>query len=96
VNERFIYTKDIITWDEISEDSYLRRIKALKNMQSLQLCKPITIFTGGNGSGKSTLLEAIADSFTGNIRVCQRRGTIYNSDSFTDFAGDPGSGDIVI
>lgn len=93
MNDLFIQ-KISIDWSRIEEDSYLRRIEVLKNMQSLQLCKPITIFTGENGSG--TFTSETADSFTGNIRVCQRRGTIYNSDSFTDFAWDPGSGDIVV
>ena len=76
MNERFIYTKYIITWDEISEDSYLRRIEALKNMQSLQLCKPITIFTGENGSGKSTLLEAIATLLL-EIYECAKEGAQF-------------------
>ena len=62
MNNLFIQSISI-DWDEISEDSYLRRIEVLKNMQSLQLCKPITIFTGENGSGKSTLLEAIAVAY---------------------------------
>ena len=62
MNDLFIQSISI-DWDEISEDSYLRRIEVLKNMQSLQLCKPITIFTGENGSGKSTLLEAIAVAY---------------------------------
>ena len=93
MNDLFIQSISI-DWDEISEDSYLRRIEVLKNMQSLQLCKPITIFTGESGSG--TFTSETADSFAGDIRVCQRRGTIYNSDPFTDFAWDPGSGYTVV
>lgn len=62
MNELFIQ-KIIIDWSVIAEDSYLRQIDALKNMQSLQLNKPITIFTGENGSGKSTLLEAVAVAY---------------------------------
>ena len=62
MNELFIQ-KITIDWSKIAEDSYLRTIKAIKNMRNLQLSKPITIFTGENGSGKSTLLEAIAVAY---------------------------------
>lgn len=62
MNELFIQ-KISIDWNRIAEDSYLRQIEALKNMQSMQLCRPVTIFTGENGSGKSTLLEAIAVAY---------------------------------
>ena len=62
MNDLFIQ-KISIDWGTITEDSYLRQIDALKNMQSLQLSKPITIFTGENGSGKSTLLEAVAVAY---------------------------------
>lgn len=62
MNDLFIQ-KISIDWGTITEDSYLRQIEALKNMQSLQLSKPITIFTGENGSGKSTLLEAVAVAY---------------------------------
>ncbi|MCR5743308.1 MAG: AAA family ATPase [Lachnospiraceae bacterium] len=52
-----------IDWDRISEDSYLRRIEALRGVDRLEFTKNITIFVGENGSGKSTLLEAIAVSW---------------------------------
>lgn len=53
MNELFIQSITI-DWNRISDDSYLRWIEALNNMQSLHLNKQITIFTGENGSGKST------------------------------------------
>lgn len=62
MNDLFIQ-KISIDWNKIAEDSYIRQIDALKDMQSLQLSKPITFFTGENGSGKSTLLEAIAVAY---------------------------------
>ena len=62
MNDLFIQ-KISIDWGTITEGSYLRQIDALNNMQSLQLGKPITFFTGENGSGKSTLLEAIAVAY---------------------------------
>ena len=52
-----------IDWSEIDEDSYLRKIDALKELNSLFFSKNITIFVGENGSGKSTLLEAIAIAY---------------------------------
>ncbi len=52
-----------INWDKIDENSYLRRIEAIKDLDHLKLHKNITIFVGENGSGKSTMLEAIAVSY---------------------------------
>ncbi len=52
-----------INWDEISEDSYLRSIEALSQLNELEFHKPVTFFVGENGSGKSTLLEAIAIAY---------------------------------
>ncbi len=49
-------------WDNIPENSYLRKIEALKDIESLEFSNPITFFVGENGTGKSTLLEAIAVS----------------------------------
>lgn len=49
-----------IDWDKIAQDSYLREIPALKEVEELSFCIPVTYFVGENGSGKSTLLEAIA------------------------------------
>lgn len=39
---------------------YPFNIKAFKEVETLDLSNPITIFVGDNGSGKSTLLKAIA------------------------------------
>ena len=52
-----------IDWNKISEDSYLRNIRALNSLEYLEFHRPITFFTGENGSGKSTLLEAIAVAY---------------------------------
>lgn len=49
-----------INWDNLEEDHYVRKIKALHNLTFLPIHKNITFFVGENGSGKSTLLEAIA------------------------------------
>lgn len=52
-----------IDWTRISEDSYLRKIEAVKDVDTLTFHKPVTFFVGENGSGKSTLLEAIAVAY---------------------------------
>lgn len=62
MNDLFIQ-KITIDWNRIDAGSYLRRIEALKDMREMELCMPITFFTGENGSGKSTLLEAIAVAY---------------------------------
>ena len=43
-----------------SFDSYPFSIPAVKELDSIEFGKEVTIFVGENGSGKSTLLEAIA------------------------------------
>lgn len=54
-----------IDWNKISEQSYIRRIETIRNLECLKFSKAVTFFVGENGSGKSTLLEAmaIADGF---------------------------------
>ena len=52
-----------IDWNRIDERSYLRRIPALKGLDSLSFEHSVTFFVGENGSGKSTLLEAIAVAY---------------------------------
>lgn len=49
-----------IDWNKIEEDSYLRQIPSLKNLNFLEFSKEVTFFVGENGTGKSTLLEGIA------------------------------------
>lgn len=62
VNNQFIQ-RLTIDWTKINEGSYLRKIEAIKDMDTLVFNKPITFFVGENGSGKSTLLEAIAVAY---------------------------------
>ncbi len=59
MNQQFIQGISI-DWKKIDEDSYLRKIGAIRDVDTLMFEKPITFFVGENGSGKSTLLEAIA------------------------------------
>ncbi|SCH30574.1 Uncharacterised protein [uncultured Clostridium sp.] len=49
-----------IDWDNIPQNSYLRRIDAIKGLDELVFHNLIPFFVEKNGGGKSTLLEAIA------------------------------------
>ena len=59
MDERFIRSI-FIDWTLIGNCSYLREIKALKDLETLDFNSNVTFFVGENGSGKSTLLEAMA------------------------------------
>ena len=59
MNDQFIQGV-IFDWNKIDDDSYLKQIEALKNIERLEFQNSINFFVGENGSGKSTLLEAIA------------------------------------
>ena len=59
MNSQFIQ-RVMFAWSRIGSASYLKKIEAFKDVESLEFNKPITFFVGENGSGKSTLLEAIA------------------------------------
>lgn len=63
MNSRQFIQGITIDWTEISPDSYLRTIEAIRGVNTLTFHKPITFFAGENGSGKSTLLEAIAVAY---------------------------------
>ena len=41
-------------------EPYVARLAILRDMENLEIAKPVTFFAGENGTGKSTLLEAIA------------------------------------
>lgn len=62
MNHQFIQGIEI-NWDKIGQDSYLRKIEAIRGVTRLSFEQPITFFVGENGSGKSTLLEAIAVAY---------------------------------
>ena len=59
MNELFIQ-KLSIDWNRIEQNSYLRKIDAIKSLEELVFEKNIAFLVGENGSGKSTLLEALA------------------------------------
>lgn len=80
MNQNFIRSIHI-DWDQIDTHSYLRDIKAIREMGSLEFQKNITFFVGENGTGKSTLLEGIAVAYGFN----PEGGTInYRFSTFDD------------
>ena len=62
MNELYIQSLSI-DWNRIEENSYLRKIDALKGLEELIFEKNIAFLVGENGSGKSTLLEALAVAY---------------------------------
>ena len=63
MNQDLIVRGFKIDWDMIPEDSYLRSIPSIDELQELRFEAPVSFFAGENGSGKSTLLEAIAIAY---------------------------------
>jgi len=56
-----MFIKEIRLKKEIyEEESYIKNLPVVSNLNSLALSSNVTFFVGENGSGKSTLLEAIA------------------------------------
>ena len=53
MNSQFIQ-RVMFDWSRIGSASYLKKIEAFKDVESLEFNKPITFFVGENGSGKST------------------------------------------
>ena len=54
-----IYLRQI-NLPDIDINSWHRSIPALRNCESMEFDKPVTLLCGENGSGKSTLLESLA------------------------------------
>lgn len=73
-----------IQWDLVEKGSYLRNIKALKSIKSLNFSKPIVFFVGENGSGKSTLLEAMAIALGFNPEGGSKNYSFSSYDSHSD------------
>jgi predicted ATPase len=76
--------KVYVEWDRISEDSYLRKIEALHNLEELEFDNPVTFFAGENGSGKSTLLEAMAVAYGFNPEGGTRNYNFSTYDSHSE------------
>ena len=72
-----------LSWEEISKESYVHKIPALREVSQLSFQAPITFLVGENGSGKSTLLEAIAVKFGYNAEGGTRN---YRFQTFDDLS----------
>lgn len=74
----------IIEWNKIEEDSYLRDIKAIHNVEEIIFRNAVTFFVGENGSGKSTLLEAIAAAYGFNPEGGTKNYSFSTRDSHSE------------
>lgn len=77
MNRQFIQSLSI-DWNKIDNDSYLREIEAINQLEEIVFEKPITFFVGENGSGKSTLLEALAVSYGFNPEGGTKNYSFFN------------------
>ena len=73
-----------IGWEDIPQESYLRRIPAISALDTLEFRQPVTFFAGENGSGKSTLLEAIAVAYCFNPEGGTRNYSFSTYDSHSE------------
>lgn len=76
-----------LRWDSIAEDSYLRNIEAIKEIDEIRFHSPVTFFVGENGSGKSTLLEAIAIAYGFNPEGGTKNYSFSTYDSHSELCG---------
>ena len=74
----------LIDWTRISEESYLRNIKAISGIKHIPFDHSVTFFVGENGSGKSTLLEAIAVAYGFNPEGGTRNYNFSTYDSHSE------------
>ncbi len=59
INEQYVRSVKLHK-DKQGLEPYVAKLSVLKDLDSLEMDKPVTFFVGENGTGKSTLLEAIA------------------------------------
>jgi predicted ATPase len=59
INQQFIRSVKLHK-DRLGLESYVTKLAILRDIESIEMEKPVTFFVGENGTGKSTLLEAIA------------------------------------
>lgn len=76
-----------IEWKNVSEDSFIRNIDALHDIETLSFHNPVTFFVGENGSGKSTLLEAMAIAEGFNPEGGTRNYSFSTFDSHSELCG---------
>ena len=80
MNDQFIQGV-IFDWNKIDDDSYLKQIEALKNIERLEFQNSINFFVGENGSGKSTLAKLI-----GGINQPTEGRILYNGTDITNMS----------
>lgn len=62
INQQFIRSVKL-NREKQGLEPYVAKLAILKDLDQIEMDKPVTFFVGENGTGKSTLLEAIAVGF---------------------------------
>jgi len=83
MNNQFI-RNILIDWNKIDENSYLRDIEAINEVNHIEFENAISFFVGENGSGKSTMLEAIAIAAGFNAEGGTKNYTFSTYDSHSE------------
>lgn len=84
-SDRSLLIREIyIDWSRIDVGCYLRKIKAIHQVEEIAFSKAVTFFVGENGSGKSTLLEAVAVAYGFNPEGGTRNYSFSTYDSHSD------------
>lgn len=81
VKDNLLIRQIKIDWTKVVNDSYIKNIRALEDLEELTFKKPVTFFVGENGSGKSTLLEAVAIACGFNPEGGTRNYTFSTNDT---------------
>lgn len=83
MNQNFLQRIEI-DWNLIPYGSYLHKIDAIREIESLNFDSPVTFFVGENGTGKSTLIEAIAVAYGFNAEGGSLNYNFSTYDSHSD------------
>ena len=83
MNNQFIQGV-FVDWNKVDENSYLRKIEALSDIDKIEFSKPVTFLVGENGTGKSTLLEAIAIAHGFNPEVGTKNYSFSTRDTHSE------------
>ena len=77
-----VYIKEIRLKKEIyKEESYIKNLPVVNNLDSLALSSNVTFFVGENGSGKSTLLQIINGLIIPQSGLVKIEGEVLNAEN---------------
>ena len=81
------YISEVLFEGELSADSYLNHLPAVKHLKQegkVKFDAPVTFFVGENGTGKSTLLEAIAVAYGFNAEGGSRNFSFSTKETHSE------------